>query len=103
MAKRLRFIPKGLPPQPYYGWKLPEGVLLTFTVRHPGNGNAHGVRVEEHESGDLVVVGPPFVFRALSDLLGDGDRPAKQRASEAVQAVFGIQDVIDKNYFSPKP
>lgn len=102
MAKRLRFIPKGLPPTRTHG-TLDKGVLLTFTVVHPGTGNPHGVRIEEHESGDLVVVGPQYAFRAVSRLLGDGDRPAKERVVAALGGLATFQDDINREYFNPRP
>ena len=103
MAKRIRFIPKGLPRQVHHNGTLPEGVLLAFSVYHPGTGNVHGVRVEEHESGELVVVAPQYAFRVLSRLFGDGDRPAKERVAAAIGRMWHLQDDIDREYFEPRP
>lgn len=101
MAKRLRFIPKGLPPQT--AWSAGHGVLIAFTVTHPGTGRAHGVRIEEHESGDLVIIGPQYVFRVVSRLLGDGDIPNKERVARFIEASWTLQDQLNREFFAPEP
>lgn len=109
MSKRLRFIGKSLPlrfdaqpnPGDIYSYEI-EGGYCDLVLLHPATGKQGVFNLRVHESGDLVIHGPPWGYRTLSRILGDGAEDPKRRILRVIETGYHLQEQLNKDYYLPK-